>query len=587
MAESSDTSSSEQCLKRRKLRPETWKSVVNKKARVAGKEYEDYKGRKHPARSTGSDCRCKRSRTTKFSNGAKKQILKEFYNIGSKDGQDAFLAALISPKNVQRRTPRSDDPRFIRTHSFTYKIQIGVESHVVCAKAFRSLFGISETRVRRVANYAALGKSPRDQRGRNPASSRALKNTLVETIDEHIRLFPYRTSQYGASGKKKRYLETGLSVMKMYELFLEKYYPECYLKVKAGADIERVKCPIKYDYYRKYFNENFGYSFGRPKVDACNICEKLQMEISQEKNKIVKVNLETELTFHKRKAKKFYTNLRACQERAQEDDTVECLIFDFQQNMPVTHLPWEESKGKMYMWAEYDAKRGVNEVVSCLRNYIENYVPDTVKTLYLFSDACPGQNLNNTMVQFCYTLIQSDRFNDVQHYLPIRGHSYLPCDRCFSVIERMKKKVERIEMPQGWYDMVSRKYDVVVMKGEDFREHKEFLKGYFKKSVTKSGRKFTVSKYKVLTYSSAHKFQVKTSENMSGELCEYFRICKPRTGVISLPNTPLYTNRQRVKSCKLDDIKKLCKYLSKDAQNLYNSLPSQEDEDDYSDGSNA
>lgn len=90
----------------------------------------------------------------------------------------------------------------------------------------------------RVANYAALGKSPRDQRGRNPASSRALKNTLVETIDEHIRSFPYRTSHYGASGKKKRYLETGLSVMKMYELFLEKYYPECYLKVKAGANIE-------------------------------------------------------------------------------------------------------------------------------------------------------------------------------------------------------------------------------------------------------------------------------------------------------------------------------------------------------------
>ena len=135
--------------------------------------------------------------------------------------------------------------------------------------------------------------------------------------------------------------------------------------------------------------------------------------------------------------------------------------------------------------------------------------------------------------------------------------------------------------------MVNRKYEVVVMKGEDFKEHKEFLKGYFKKSVTNNGRKFTVSKYKVLKYSSAHKFQVKTSESMNGEPCEYFRICKTRAAVTTLPNTPLYTKMQCVKSCKLGDVKKLFKYLIKDAQNLYSSLPSYEVQDESSDGSNA
>lgn len=64
------------------------------------------------------------------------------------------------------------------------------------------------------------------------------------------------------------------------------------------------------------------------------------------------------------------------------------------------------------MWPENGAKRGVNEVLSCLNDYFSK-LPDSINTVFLFSDACPGQNRNITMVQFLYTLVKLGRFQRI------------------------------------------------------------------------------------------------------------------------------------------------------------------------------
>ena len=129
-----------------------------------------------------------------------------------------------------------------------------------------------------------------------------------------------------------------------------------------------------------------------------------------------------------RKAEAFYDKLRKCSDMAKKKKTVETIAFDFQQNLPLPHLPVGEifyarqlwvynfcihtassDDAHMYVWTEGDAKRGCNEVLSCLNDYMEHKLRDGVKTLYIFSDACAGQNRNKTMMQYLYTMVREKK----------------------------------------------------------------------------------------------------------------------------------------------------------------------------------
>ena len=52
-----------------------------------------------------------------------------------------------------------------------------------------------------------------------------------------------------------------LTIKTMYELFCKKH--------------PNLANKTKYDFYRKYFHENYDYRFGRPQIDVCNTCEEL------------------------------------------------------------------------------------------------------------------------------------------------------------------------------------------------------------------------------------------------------------------------------------------------------------------------
>ena len=95
-------------------------------------------------------------------------------------------------------------------------------------------------------------------------------------------------------------------------------------------------------------------------------------------------------------------------------------------------------KSRIYTWPETKARRGVNEVVSCLDDYITKHLDPTVRNLHVFTDECRGQNHNNTMVQYLHSLVLNKRLDSVTHRLPMRGHSYLPCDREFGAKSNLK-----------------------------------------------------------------------------------------------------------------------------------------------------
>ena len=225
-------------------------------------------------------------------------------------------------------------------------------------------------------------------------------------------------------------------------------------------------------------SEVFNYSFSRPIVDVCGMCEELKVKMRIEKNRDIRKRVELELKLHKTKARTFYRHLRESREKAKISAEHESVCFDFQQNMPFPHLPVGEifykrqlwfhnfgvhscttGKAVMYTWPESTARRVCREVISCIHHFIQTKIPATVKHLDVFSDGSREQNHNNTMIRFLFTLAHCNLFASIDFHLPIRGHSFLPCDREFGVIEKMKRKKDTVEVYFEWREMIATKFD--------------------------------------------------------------------------------------------------------------------------------
>ena len=70
-------------------------------------------------------------------------------------------------------------------------------------------------------------------------------------------------------------------------------------------------------------------------------------------------------------------------------------------------------------------------------------IPDHVDELYLYSDNCTGQNKNHAVLRLFMALTDSGRFKKVVYRLPVRRHSYLPCDRSFGLVKRTLRQHDR------------------------------------------------------------------------------------------------------------------------------------------------
>ena len=123
----------------------------------------------------------------------------------------------------------------------------------------------------------------------------------------------------------------------MHSLFLKKY-PELGNKVK-------------YEYYLKYFKENFQLRFGRPQVDVCSLCEELGTKLRNPNlNDNAKRVVAAELMVHKRRAKKFYNKLQEVQKLCKDDTRVAGITFDYMQNLPLPNIPVQDFFYYRQLW---------------------------------------------------------------------------------------------------------------------------------------------------------------------------------------------------------------------------------------------
>lgn len=406
--------------------------------------------------------------------------------FNTKDEQDIYLQQLIEKKYVRSHRPRKEDSSISREYSFKYFIELVTKKQVVCKKAFCSIYGVTNARVKRLLKLKSRSITPHDRRGKHPKKNTIPPNVLKK-IHDHIMSFPRKQTHY--SGRHMEYLDTRLDVKTMFLLFKAKY-----------PDLG-----IKYKFYIRYFKENFSLRFGRPQVDTCITCEELMVKIKNSKlGDHAKRAAEAELTVHKRRSKKFHNKISEIQELCKSRDDVAALTFDFMQNLPLPNIPIQEifylrqlwvncfgiknlktGKSVFYVYHEGIANKGSNEICSILLHYFDNFLDGNIKELFLFSDNCPGQNKNHTVIRFLTALTDTERFNNIKHYFPIRGHSFLPNDRDFGVVKRKIKKHDRIYVPDEYYNIIanaSKEFAVFMLQSNQIYDFVQWWPQYYKKT---------------------------------------------------------------------------------------------------------
>lgn len=425
-----------------------------------------------------------------------------------------------------------------------------------------SIHGVTKFRIENVAKTLKSNVLPQpDMRGRHLNRPNRIPDNLIRAVEEHIKSFPRRSSHYSREKNEGRYyLPADLNVTKMHKLFLEKYEPQVFAEIQEGKE---TKPQITYDFYYRYFVNNFNISFGSPRSDTCQTFDRLQNSINAQQNNDGKAALQAEKEVHIRKSEVFYTSLKEKSQLALDDPSIEVLCFDYEQNLPLPHVPagdvfykrqlWmynfcvhsaKTTTSVFYMYDEITSKKGSNEVISFLDHYLNTYLPDTVRTLYLFSDNAFAQNKNQSLVKYLYTLsnINQKGILKIIHQYPEPGRSFLPCDRSFALIEKAKRRKERVHIPDEWKQLVrstSKKFKVVDVKQDMIRDFATHLKPFFKTTFTnKDKTKFSISSYRLFQYQKNIKY-VECSSSSALPVFTRFYVQKENNLVLCLPFSPM------------------------------------------------
>lgn len=560
------------------------KKEKRKIARREGREYVNSKGNVVPARSTGPDCECRDKCTTKFNQEEKTDIIMKLYSRGSKNEQDTFLMGLIERFDIKQKSA-TDDSLKKQTSSFHYFAMRDSERVKVCRKAFLNLHSVSNKVVFRLSTLVAQNKTPNDNRGKHGNRGNVKNAQIIAKIDSHISEFPVKVSKYKAV--QVSYLDSDLNVNKMHELFLEKY-----------PDLAN---DVKYEYYLKHFRQNYGYRFGRPQVDVCSTCEDLNTKIkSPFLNENAKRVAVAELLVHKRRAKKFYNKLQEITNLCNDNENTSALVFDYMQNLPLPFLPvqdmfylrklWlyvfcvhnlSDNSSVFYTYHEGEGNKGPDEVCSFLSHYITNFLSESVSKLHVFSDACGGQNRNHTLVRLLSALTVTEKFQSISQYFPVRGHSFLACDRNFACVKRVIRKRDRVYLPSEYNDMMAsaRKKDspfvVYQVTSDEILNFKDWWPQYFKKtsnSIQDKKNKFSISKYKQMKYNSQNKGYVSACEFIDGLQEDVFKLLKVNHPDLTMATNKAYDGSVGINKKKLGDLQKIVKYIPEDKREFYTNI---------------
>lgn len=294
---------------------------------------------------------------------------------------------------------------------------------------------------------------PTDKRGLHENRPHAISQERKDFVKQTINRFSRYTSHYSRrSNPNKSYITSVHSISEMYKVYVTK----C-----TNDNIE----PVREHTFRDIFNTEYNIGFKLPSTDTCKVCDEAQQ--MNPKPAAYEVHL--------RKAEAAYGSLRRDKARCKNTDSDTLVItMNLQQALPTPHLSTEcvfyqrqlrtynfgihicnSDNAIMCVWPESVASRGSDEIASCLLKAVPLIEEGAGKRkLIVYSDSCVGQNKNFTITGLWMYTIDCGWFEEIEHTFLVPGHTFLPCDADFGIIEKVKRKTQVVYVPGQWADLI-------------------------------------------------------------------------------------------------------------------------------------
>ncbi|KAJ8883576.1 hypothetical protein PR048_015420 [Dryococelus australis] len=546
-------------LQSRKRKAAEKKEDIILNAKVKGIEHTNHVGKLVRKLTTEDDCRCSRFHCfEKIPEAERRQIMKNFNDMTSKNKQDSHLSGLIALHIIACRHPQVSNHENSKEHSasYAYDVRLTGMDVPICHKDFISIHGIRKHRVNRLQqSLVTTGQSPKDQRGRHENRPTKIQNAVMHLIECHINSFQARKSHYSLhDNPHRRSLPEHLAVAKMHN---------CLFKNITSMFLRK-----SIDWFLRHL-----------------VSVLVTLADTQEESCI----LEKEKTLHLKRADAYRAAKKKYTLRVKQG-SIHFLSFDYMQNLPLPHITinvvfcsrqlWYNIFGvhnlgddsvTMYSYCEHEGKKGPNEVTSMLLDKINHNREDEIKELVLTRDRCPGQNNNSTTMHFIYCLAHVLKVYDkVTYIFPVRGHTYMPNDQDFSLIGHKKKSTASAELPVDWDSVIfnARKcptsFSLDIMRYDDFKDIKAETGPFFLKTPKSPLQIKEARVVQVVKGESTLRIKITHSGPWATQIVHSRQ---PLVPYLDIP--ALYQCNAGIKSAKANDLAKLMAYLECPANRVF------------------
>lgn len=348
-----------------------------------------------------------------------------------------------------------------RTYEYKIENQAGNYLHV-CRETFLNVLNITKHRIIGVFTKFKNGvsKVPVETRGGDHKQDKF--GNKRESVLSFIKTLKGCESHYGRGKSSRTYLSSDLTIGKLFKMY------------NAEQTAENLK--VKRSFFYKIFSTKFNIGFSTPAVDECSTCLQLDSKIELHKGDQAKLEiLKAHKVIHIKQAKSFFSHLK--------EKKRDCFLmsYDCQKNLVLPKVSDQQAyysrqlycynlsvtKGvssdsltpenvSIYTWTENEAKKSSNEVASVVFNELTSVNLQGYTTIRLVADGCPGQNKNVNVLTMAAKWLKVNAPPSIKHIelvFPVTGHSFLPADRVFGLIEQRLKKKKTILTPEEYHSV--------------------------------------------------------------------------------------------------------------------------------------
>lgn len=423
------------------------------------------------------NCVCKKSCAQLIDVVAQQEIFDQFYGQETWSNKTQYLRSIVKRAEAKENL----NPRFSLKNKNYFSSYFLCDSNNkqqrVCSLFLTKLLQINRMKIFRAVQSTQSNPYAIDRRGKAPNK----KKTATEDITfakTFIQTFPLYESKFKPRSLDIKYFHPRLTLSTIYQL----YENTCNFKEKKV---------LSKSVFKKIMNENFNHLQMFKFAKHCSHC---QSTIGQKKKKVLSPEsiekIQKNQDDHMVKVKDIKNQFLRC---IQEPEIgVAVLTIELQRPLEMPLLSVDESydirnlwfsnlcvfdeldqKAYMYVWEEFVAKRGPEEIASCLFEHIAA-IQTTTKKLIIHSNATSLYR-NTKMIMFLVQIMKERReLQTIEQRFFFPGHDTNDCSCCIDKIEKKIRATERVFTPNDYITIMSSTkktdpiYTVVQMASHDF-----------------------------------------------------------------------------------------------------------------------